>query len=101
MDNAITAAMATLDVAIDASPEDVRGAYLNLVRQYPPDRDAEKFRQIHAAYQLLSDPIVQAESMLAPPSDHPDLHALIAAAEREPARLPKLVLLALGNQPNN
>jgi len=81
-----------------ASPEEIRKAYLALVRQHPPDRDPEKFRDIHAAYQLLSDPLAQATALLTPSRDKPDLLAVIAEAEKVRPRLATLNLLALGNE---
>ena len=98
MHTSVANAHTVLGVALDATPDEVRRAYLGLVRQYPPDRDAEKFREIHTAYQLLSDPLVQAEAFLMPSRDPPDLSQIIAVAEKERPRLPTLVLLALGNQ---
>ena len=52
-----------LDVKPDANAEEIRKAYLGLVRKHPPDRDPDKFREIHAAYQMLNDPMVQAAAM--------------------------------------
>lgn len=87
-----------LGLAADASLEEVRRAYLRLVREHPPDRDPDKFREIHSAYTLLNDPMEQAKALLALSRDPPDLTAIIAAAETRPLRIPKLPLLALGNQ---
>lgn len=98
MSKAVVDPHSILGVKLDASPDDVRKSYLNLVRQFPPDRDADKFREIHTAYQMLSDPLMQAEALLTPHLDRPDLSAIISAAEKVRPRLPKLVLLALGNQ---
>lgn len=49
-----------LGVAPTADAQDIRHAYLRLVREYHPDRDsrpgsAEKFLQIQAAYEELGD----------------------------------------------
>ena len=98
MDEAVTHAHLVLDVKHDASADEVRSAYLNLVRQYPPDQDAVRFRQIHAAYELLSDPLSQAKAMVTIPRDRPDLKKIVASADTQRPRLPKLLLLALGNQ---
>ena len=87
-----------LELKPDATAEEVRKAYLSLVRQYPPDRDPDKFRDIHAAYQMLNDPMVQATALLTRNRDKPDLLAVIAAAEKVRPRLSTLNLLALGNQ---
>jgi hypothetical protein len=86
-----------LELDPSASPDEFRKAYLSLVRQYPPDREPEKFREIHAAYQLVNDPMEQAKSILMPSRERPDLVQVIAAAEKIRPRLTPLNLLALGN----
>jgi hypothetical protein len=45
---------------------------------------------------MLNDPLVQAAAYLKP-TEPPDLHKIIANAEKTICRLPKLALLALGN----
>jgi curved DNA-binding protein len=50
----------TLDIASDASAEEIKKAYRRLARKYHPDinKDAgaeEKFKEINAAYEILSD----------------------------------------------
>lgn len=52
---------AIFGVAADASPESIRHAYRRLVRSIHPDTagkhaDAARFREIHEAYAVLSDP---------------------------------------------
>ena len=42
-----------LRVERDASPEEIRKAYVNLVRRYPPEHFPEKFTSIRQAYQKL------------------------------------------------
>ena len=81
-----------------APADEIRKAYLTLVRQYPPDREPDKFREIHAAYQMLNDPIALATALLTPSRDKPDLVNVIAEAEKTRPRLATLNLLALGNQ---
>lgn len=44
-----------LDLPTSADEETIRRRYLELVRQFPPDRAPEKFAQIRAAYDLLKD----------------------------------------------
>jgi len=95
--NSSTNAYTILGVTHHSTPAEVRQAYLAMVRLNPPDRDADKFREIHSAYQILSDPLVQAESILTPPREPPDLGATIAVAEKKRPRLSTLALLALGN----
>lgn len=48
-----------LGVSKDASQEDVKAAFRRLAHQHHPDKaggDVEKFKEINAAYQILSDP---------------------------------------------
>ncbi len=87
-----------LEVKPGAAAEELRKAYLGLVRQHPPDRDPERFRDIHAAYQMLNDPLAQASALLSPSREKPDLSAVISSAEKLRPRLATLNLLALGNQ---
>ena len=91
-------ACATLGVKNDATKEEVRKAYLELVHRHPPDQEPEQFRRIHAAYELLCDPLSQAAALVARQFERPDLSAVIATAEPHRPRLHKLALLALGNQ---
>jgi hypothetical protein len=44
----------TLKTARDAGPEEVREAYVRLVRRYPPEHFPEKFVDIRRAYQQLT-----------------------------------------------
>ena len=45
----------TLDLAPDASQEEIRQRYLELIRRHPPSRDPERFGRIAAAYEALQD----------------------------------------------
>ena len=45
----------TLDLAPDASQEEIRQRYLELTRRHPPSRDPERFGRIAAAYEALQD----------------------------------------------
>ncbi|MDR0882161.1 MAG: J domain-containing protein [Candidatus Adiutrix sp.] len=50
----IESAYETLRVSRQAGPEEVRRAFVRLVRRYPPEHFPEKFSQIHDAYRQLS-----------------------------------------------
>ena len=52
----------TLEVARNASPEDIKAAYLKLARKYHPDKNPDdktakaKFQKVQAAFDVLNDP---------------------------------------------
>jgi curved DNA-binding protein CbpA len=45
-----------LGVGHTASLEEIKKAYFALVRQHPPEKDPDAFKQIRAAYEQLRDP---------------------------------------------
>ena len=44
-----------LDVVSDASDNDIKQAYLQQVKNNPPDRDQKQFQRIHDAYTSIKD----------------------------------------------
>jgi len=50
----IESAYDLLRVKKNSSPEDVRKAYVRLVRRYPPEHFPEKFAELRKAYQQLT-----------------------------------------------
>jgi hypothetical protein len=44
-----------LEVAEDATDEQIRAAYLRKLKQFPPDRSPAEFEQVRDAYELLRD----------------------------------------------
>jgi len=44
-----------LNVAVDASDDEIKQAYLQQVKIYPPDRDQQQFQLIHQAYESIKD----------------------------------------------
>lgn len=48
---------AVLGLSPDTDEQAIRHRYLELVRQHPPDRDADRFQKIRAAYDALRDPV--------------------------------------------
>jgi len=60
-------AQKVLGVAVDADEAQIRVAYLEKVRQHPPDRDPEQFERVRDAYELLKDPAQRARQVLAGP----------------------------------
>ena len=55
---------AILGLARGCGEADVRRRYLELVRQYPPDRAPDRFAEIRRAYEKLRDPVLRVESKL-------------------------------------
>lgn len=49
----------TLDIAPEASSQEIRRAYLRAVRLHPPESDPEGFKAIKAAYDVLCDTAVR------------------------------------------
>jgi curved DNA-binding protein CbpA len=47
-----------------ADEAETRRRYLELVRQYPPDRDPSRFAEVRAAYDQLRDPVRRLEGQL-------------------------------------
>jgi curved DNA-binding protein CbpA len=44
-----------LGVADDAGDAEIRRRYLTLLREFPPDREPERFQEFRAAYEALSE----------------------------------------------
>ena len=44
-----------LGINTDANDDEIKQAYLQQVKNNPPDHDQEKFLQIHQAYLLIKD----------------------------------------------
>jgi hypothetical protein len=63
-----------LGVAEDADDAEIRRRYLALVRDFPPDRAPDRFREYRAAYDALSDERKRLETSL--------LHTNVAALSR-------------------
>lgn len=91
---------AILGVTADADEGDVRARYLELVKQYPPEQNPEKFQQIRAAFEAVKDPLSVAQRLLTPPDedDPPQWSSVLEAQKDHPPRLSKAFLLSLGNR---
>ena len=71
----------TLGVSNTASEAEIRSRYLQLVREFAPDRAPERFAEIRAAYDELRDPRLQLETAVAE-SEHERFSGRVA--ERTP-----------------
>jgi curved DNA-binding protein CbpA len=89
-----------LGVSRGSSEAEIRRRYLELVRQYPPDRAAERFTEIHQAYEKLRDPVVRMESRLFDLKSSETLADVIADVRRQlrKSRIPTQTLLSLAEQ---
>src|SRR5437762_13014412 len=70
----------TLEVDPQATVAEVRLAYLQKVREHPPERDPEGFKRIRESYELLRSPRKRAELTL------PELGELSAALDADALR---------------
>lgn len=86
-----------LGLSAQASDAEIRGRYLELVRQFPPDRAPERFAQVRAAFDELRDPIERLQRQLFSLQTKDSLEALAADLRQrlQAARLGVDVLLAL------
>ncbi len=86
-----------LGLSATAEPDEIRRRYLELVRQHPPDRDPQRFAEIRAAYDELSDPVKQLNNRLFEVKSADSLDAIIAdvMARTRQKRIPTDVLLSL------
>jgi DnaJ domain len=71
-----------LGVAANASEDEVRSAYLEKVKQFPPDRSPEEFERIRDAYEKLRDPRSRAKAMLIAPDTNLPLVLLVDSIKR-------------------
>ena len=90
----------TLGLAPDCSEADLRCRYLELVRQYPPEKYPERFSKIHEAYEVLNNPLDSLEEMLFNTKSDDTVEQIIADTLNDirNERLPTEVLLQMGTE---
>ncbi len=75
---------AVLGVAPTATAAEIKKAYFQLVRDYPPEKDSANFKRIRAAYEKVRDPEKRLES---------DMHRLnVWPQASQKRRLPQIDL---------
>jgi curved DNA-binding protein CbpA len=92
----------TLGLRRDADESEIRRRYLELVREFPPDRAPERFTAVHAAYEAVRDPARRLESRLFQTETTDDSFEAIANDLRSrlrQSRLPVDALLKLADSP--
>jgi curved DNA-binding protein CbpA len=83
-----------------ADETEIRRRYLELVRQFPPDRAPERFAEIRAAYDALRDPVSRLEARLFELQSRTDSLEMIGEELRgrlKTARFPLSVLASLAD----
>jgi curved DNA-binding protein CbpA len=90
-----------LGLPTHADEAEIRRRYLELVRQFPPDRAPERFAAIRAAYDEVRDPARRLEVQLFETATSDSLDAIAAdlRARLIEVRLPLDVLLSLAETP--
>jgi curved DNA-binding protein CbpA len=77
-----------LGLTAGATGEEIRQRYIELVRQYPPDREPERFKEIHGAYGKLKDLPSRLESFLFDTDMTPDQGLFVADLKGRARRRP-------------
>jgi curved DNA-binding protein CbpA len=91
----------TLGLTPEASDEQIRSNYLELVKRYPPEKNPDRFRQVNAAYEAVRDIRKRLEGLYLVPDKLPEaedaLHNLIqiASATRRRVGLQELLNLRI------
>jgi curved DNA-binding protein CbpA len=73
-----------LGIGQGADDEQIRRAYLEKVKEYPPDRCSDQFQQVRQAYDQLKDPYRRARHLILGSSPDQPLESLLG--EAAPAR---------------
>jgi curved DNA-binding protein CbpA len=90
---------AVLGLPLQASEAEIRARYLELVKQYPPERDPDKFREVQAAFEAAKDPLLIAERLLEfPDTEAPPWLDAIEVQKQNPPKLTPELLVSLGNR---
>lgn len=73
---------AVLGISSDATADELRARYRELVRRHPPDHDPAAFERIRDAYAAATDPHRRAKDRLFGPPPAQDLAEIAAAIHR-------------------
>jgi curved DNA-binding protein CbpA len=89
-------------LGIDPSADEaaVRARYLELVREFPPDREPQRFAEVREAYDRIRDPVNRLQQRLFDVSAHFTFESILADAKpslRNP-RLSSAMLLSLAKR---
>jgi len=67
-----------LGLPLNAGDEEIRAAYVQKVKEHPPDRSPEEFEKIRDAYETLRDPRRRMRDMLLSADPEAPLAGLVA-----------------------
>jgi curved DNA-binding protein CbpA len=86
-----------LGIGPEASEEEIRRRYLELVRRHPPDRDPAKFAAVRQAYEKLRDPVERLKSKLFDVESSETMDDVMADVKKRlrASRIPTETLLTL------
>jgi len=81
----------------DAEPDAIRVRYLELVRQFSPEREPERFAEIREAFDKLRDPVLVLKNRLFRPLTAHTLDGLASRLRSDirSRRIPTDILLSL------
>lgn len=85
-----------LGLSNTASEQEIRVRYLELVRKFPPDSHPDKFAEIRAAYDNLSDPRRRLQQQLFELSEDSLSEIIVEVNANRQHRIPTDQLLAMG-----
>ena len=89
----------TLGLSIEATQDEIRARYLELIKQFPPEREPQRFQEIQIAFQSAKDPLALARTLLkGPPETPPNWNDVIEKEKLNPPALSVDLLLSLGNR---
>jgi DnaJ-class molecular chaperone len=90
-----------LGLPANADDAQIRQRYLELVREFPPDRAPERFAEIREAFDALKDPLAQIDRQIFTLFTQDSLQHLTLdiRGRLSTARIPSDVLISLGESP--
>lgn len=75
-----------LGVSPEASDEEIRARYIELVKRHTPEKDPQRFRDITAAYEAVKDLRKRLAARYLPPEHHMDAELVLTELVRSIVR---------------
>ena len=91
----------TMGLSQSSDEAAIRSQYLKLVREFPPDRNPDRFAEIRAAYDDLRNPVGRLRSQLFRVESQDSIPELVAELHSRlgDAKIPMEALLRLADTP--